>query len=572
MYLKIILYTCIVALLQGQLLVAHGFIFQSPEHEEKVDVGCRECHAAVASIEELLSVGASEQELETLAIEICIDFHLFIDDVCVEMVQLAAPQVLYVLNTTEHDVDTVCHVFFGTCKSTLPPWSIDVPGGKPDVVPPVVGDSTYRILHLSDTHFDPEYTEGTISNCDHPSCCRDWNDTITNDTVFAGRWGSERGSCDPPLRTVEAALEVARTLNPDIIYVTGDLSPHVVWMLTEEDIRASVVDTAAVIRRYFPDTPVAYTLGNHETVPVNSFPVPDVYPDGYSMDWLYPLLETVWGDGGVPESAMDTVRRGGYYHWSPVPGLRVVSLNVNYGYHENWFLLINHVDPTGQLEWLAQVLLNAEAAGEKVHIIGHIPIGSLLEAFSHNMNLLITRFESTIAAIFVGHSHFDKVQLHWDVDNNTRPVSIAYFAPSLSSDGLKSPSFRMYEVDGPGGSWTVLESLTYSMNLTLANAGADPAFPLAYSATEAYDLPDLWPASWADLVFQMTEDDDLFNEFYGHYWSFWADPPELPDCGPECRADFLCPLVGGDRTDDEPCLRIKALVPGYYNVTESFVY
>jgi hypothetical protein len=54
-----------------------------------------------------------------------------------------------------------------------------------------------------------------------------------------------------------------------ISYVTGDLSPHVVWMLTEEDIRASVVDTAAVIRRYFPDTPVAYTLGNHETVPVN---------------------------------------------------------------------------------------------------------------------------------------------------------------------------------------------------------------------------------------------------------------------------------------------------------------
>jgi hypothetical protein len=51
---------------------------------------------------------------------------------------------LYVLNTTEHDVDTVCHVFFGTCESTLPPWSIDVPGGKPDVVPPVVGVSFDR--------------------------------------------------------------------------------------------------------------------------------------------------------------------------------------------------------------------------------------------------------------------------------------------------------------------------------------------------------------------------------------------------------------------------------------------
>lgn len=41
-------------------------------------------------------------------------------------------------------MDTVCHVFFGTCESTLPPWSIDVPGGKPDVVPPVIGVSFDR--------------------------------------------------------------------------------------------------------------------------------------------------------------------------------------------------------------------------------------------------------------------------------------------------------------------------------------------------------------------------------------------------------------------------------------------
>ncbi|KAF2363934.1 Calcineurin-like phosphoesterase domain ApaH type [Trinorchestia longiramus] len=503
------------------------------------------------------------------------------------MVQLAAPQVIFVLNTTERGVDSICHGLFGVCPSTLPPWSIEIPGGKPEVVPTVIGNSTYRILHLSDTHFEPEYTEGTPATCDHPHCCRDWNDNIDENTTYAGHWGAESGSCDPPFWTLEAALDAATDLLPDLIYVTGDLSPHVVWIMDEDSIRTSVVDTAAAIRRYFPDTPVAYALGNHESVPVNSifiplvityvahsFPVPDVYSDGYDMDWLYPLLATVWADGGVPESAMDTILKGGYYHWSPVPGLRIISINVNYGHRGNWFLLIDDVDPTDQLEWMTQVLLEAEDAGEKVHVIGHITWGSLLDSYSHSLNQLLTRFESTITGIFVGHSHEDEIQLFWDVADNSRAVGISYFAPSLSSNGEKSPSFRMYEVDGPDGSWvplysskTVRDSLTYSMNLTLANAGADPDFPLAYSAKEAYDLPDLSPSSWADVVFQMANDTELFDEYFRHYHSFWAEPADLKDCDAECRGDMLCGMVSGDVTDPEPCERIQALVPGYGNRT-----
>lgn len=35
-----------------------------------------------------------------------------------------------------------------------------------------------------------------------------------------------------------------------------------------------------------------------------------------------------------------------------------------------------HQDPTGQLAWLADQLLEAEEAGEKVHILTHIPPGN----------------------------------------------------------------------------------------------------------------------------------------------------------------------------------------------------
>ncbi|KAA0202657.1 hypothetical protein HAZT_HAZT002090 [Hyalella azteca] len=114
---------------------------------------------------------------------------------------------------------------------------------------------------------------------------------------------------------------------------------------------------------------------------------------------------------------------------------------------------------------------------------------------------------------------------------------------------------------------TVRDSLTYSMNLTLANAGADPVFELTYSAKDAYALPDLSPATWTDTVYKMATDTELFDEFYRHQRSFWAEPAELAWCQTECRTNQLCFAVSGDRTDDEPCQRIRALIPDNGNVT-----
>ena len=53
-----------------------------------------------------------------------------------------------------------------------------------------------------------------------------------------------------------------------------------------------------------------------------------------------------------------------------------------------------------------------------------------------------------MVGIFTGHTHKDEFKVHFDVANNTRPVGISYLCPSISSDGDKSPSFRVYEIDG----------------------------------------------------------------------------------------------------------------------------
>lgn len=54
-------------------------------------------------------------------------------------------------------------------------------------------------------------------------------------------------------------------------YVTGDIPPHDVWLQSHDTLLDSVSNTSTIIRQYFPDTPIAYTLGNHEAAPVNRF-------------------------------------------------------------------------------------------------------------------------------------------------------------------------------------------------------------------------------------------------------------------------------------------------------------
>lgn len=54
---------------------------------------------------------------------------------------------------------------------------------------------------------------------------------------------------------------------------------------------------------------------------------------------------------------------------------------------------MQNADPTGELYWLMTTLADAEAAGEFVHILGHIPMGGgdCDHTWSHILNQIIVR-------------------------------------------------------------------------------------------------------------------------------------------------------------------------------------
>lgn len=118
--------------------------------------------------------------------------------------------------------------------------------------------------------------------------------------------------------------------------------------------------------------------------------------------------------------------------------------------------MVNETDPDGMLSWFASELLLAERNGERVHVIGHIPSGSMMEEFSRNFNRIVNRFRSTIAGLFFGHTHKDHFEVYYERDDQVpatsashpRPIATGYIAPSITPFSFLNIGYRVYDIDG----------------------------------------------------------------------------------------------------------------------------
>jgi hypothetical protein len=126
-------------------------------------------------------------------------------------------------------------------------------------------------VHLADPHVDYNYVVGSDNQCSDYLCCRANNGFPTEPSRKAGPWGSYM--CDVPPNTLELMFKFMRTeVRPDIIFWTGDNSPHVIWSNTKEEVVGSTVNITKMIKEAFFGTNVTvYPIqGNHDTFPANS--------------------------------------------------------------------------------------------------------------------------------------------------------------------------------------------------------------------------------------------------------------------------------------------------------------
>lgn len=514
---------------------------------------CLSCKFAIALLQRHAKTGATEDEIGALVNRVCTMFHIEKPRVCAGLTKLFKREVTLVLANVTLDPNEFCGVLIGhECGKVVNPlhnWTVPMtPFPKPDVKPihpPFPGAPVTYVLHLSDTHLDPLYKEGSNANCGEPLCCREASSKPLQPSDVAGPWGDYR-NCDTPLRTLENMLShINKTHKVDYVIWTGDIPPHDIWNNTRDEAAYLLHAVSKIIHKHFGHIPIFPALGNHESSPVNSFPMPEIKGND-SISWLYNEVVRAWSPW-LPGSR-STLGLGAYYSVPVYLGFRIISINMNYCNTLNWWLLLNSTDPANELHWLVTELQMAEDRGEKVHIIGHIPPGEpdCLSVWSRNYYEIINRYESTVTAQFFGHTHRDEFEIFYDASSGEkRPTNIVYIGPSVTTYDSVNPGYRIYTVDGnyPQSSRAVLDHETYYLNLTEANLYNKPKWRLEYSAKKTYNMTSLVPSEWDALTKRFEMDDALFQKFY-RFYNKLSDYP-FPACDKDCKSIMLCRLRRG---------------------------
>ncbi|KAK7081097.1 Sphingomyelin phosphodiesterase [Halocaridina rubra] len=535
-----------------------------PEDETKVIAACVTCQVAISLIEGELDLGAPIDYLIQEGIIICVSIVGYTQTFCDGFVPLVAPILYHIFTTNDVDSADFCGMVMSAwgCNTTDPSrdWSVDIHGEKPPVIPislPDPDQPTLKVLHLADTHLDLLYVPGSNAACDNELCCREESGTPGSPEDEAWFWGDYR-HCGSPKWMLEDMLRNIVSEHPDVSYVlwTGDLVPHNMWSTSVEWNTQIIKTTNEMIRTYFPGIPVFPVAGNHEMSPLDEYPNPEDRPAELAADWLYQTFLEEWLQI-VPQGLDNsTVLHAGYYSILFKPGFRIISVNSMFGYTANVWLAENSTDIASELAWLETQLNQAEAAGELVHLLGHIPPGILYaeRTWSREYNRIIRRYENIIRGQFFGHTHYDEFEVFHE---GGRPIGVAYIAPSQTPWNSFNPAYRIYTIDGdrPDTTRMVLDLSMYIMNLTEAHQTNVSRWFELYNAKIDYGMASLTSDDWHDLGIRMAENRTLFDLYWRNYVNA-ADPYLEVGCDDICYEKRLCDFMTSDRNDLDACYKV----------------
>ncbi|KAL0580838.1 hypothetical protein V5O48_001214 [Marasmius crinis-equi] len=418
----------------------------------------------------------------------------------------------------------LCQNFLSLCP--LPPTSpLNLTSWfkkpKPNPVPRVKKPSGKRlkVLHISDLHIDPRYATGSEANCTNSGfCCREntFNAQSPNQTVLpAPRFGAFH--CDTPFSLVMAALEAIPPLTGTkgngfawTVY-TGDMASHDQDnQLSRDYIRYTETVVYDLFKRMLGSGPVYAALGNHDSYnQAQDAPHSLGKPLADQFSWNYDHVAALWKhEEWLPQAAVELAKA----HYASA----------------NYFNYINMTDPdvSGMLRFLTDELQDAEDAGDRAWIVGHVLTGwDGSNPLMNPTNLfyqIVDRFSPhVISAIFFGHTHEDQLSVFYannaTVVNADTAGAVAWIGPSLTPlTGLNS-GFRVYEVDSE--TFDILDAHTWASDVSTypeldSQIERGPVYSYEYSTREAYGntIPGWGPndplnATWWHLVTEAMEQD-----------------------------------------------------------------
>ncbi|KAI0061961.1 acid sphingomyelinase [Artomyces pyxidatus] len=431
---------------------------------------CTSCHATL-----LPAVQAAAQQGDAVFIStlttVCQTLKLADDDVCVGQFQRSGPVLahsLRALDTTGTTATRFCDAVFGLCQPPpVDPFTVAFPKPTPAKTTKFVsrGRQPFQVVHFSDVHIDRQYTVGSDANCTKPICCRDFADHTGPVTDPAGPFGN--AACDAPVDLAQSMLRAIASGNfgdPRIAVFTGDVVAHDEWIVDRSEATKDLVDWNNAMLGGLR-IPVYPTLGNHDSAPVNSFPRSTTRTN-LTVQWVFDIEQFGWEPWiGGPSAAQQERNSGSYAVVVPGTNLRIISINTQYWYKQNYWLYDTNTsfpDPNGVLAFMVQQLQAAEDRGQRAWLIGHIPPGKA--DTMHDQS-----------------NYYDQI-VQSDQTASTAD-SIVFIGPALTPTS-GNPAFKIYDVDPD--TFEVMDAKVFITNTSDSRFQVDPTWELYYSARDSY--------------------------------------------------------------------------------------
>ncbi|CAH2244200.1 sphingomyelin phosphodiesterase-like [Pararge aegeria] len=579
-------------------------------------VTCLICRSAFGALFDLVREGATDQTLISSVSTLCASLGFVTPRACRGIIELNIPILTHIIKTTPQALPrTFCGLVLQRSDNPLYcayddprfQWTVDLPRQRANRNKRESEDrnTPLTIAVISEAHIDPLYQPNGVADCDEPTCCRKGQkprtqiyeysseEPLTGDAVTkinnedmlnldisaqmrnrtkvkrvdsrnsppAGFWGDYR-NCDTPLWAFDDAIQRVASAhrNVDVVYYMGDSIDHHVWETTYElinEVNAHIIDK---MRKEFGNNVlVVPSIGNHESQPTNQFAPTTVRGAKLNTTWLYEGLAKKW-DFYLNAEAKASVRQRGAFAMRVRPGLRVISVNNNVAFKSNWWLVYDPLDAKRHLDWLVQELHKAEIAGDKVHILGHIPPGvhDFIYTWTREYNRIVTRFASTIAGEFTGHTHGDEFKIFYSLQNG-RPISIAWGAGSVTAYTNFNLNYKIATIDPRSFEPTNFVSYIYNLTEANLNPNVRPRWFQLYDLRSAFGLRDLSPTSMDALVNRMATQRN--RNLIGLYSKFLLKMSDRrwPYCNDWCKIDNLCRSVVTVLWRREKCDELRRL-------------
>ena len=333
---------------------------------------------------------------------------------------------------------------------------------------------------IADIHLDLDLNS---THCQNGSS-RDGAWIIHHSNDYGGR------HCDSSLKLLDLTLSELKsaehnTNSFEFITILGDNSGH----FTEGAFNSleGLSQLNLIISKYFPSTPVYFTLGNHDLSTIDS-KIPENPESWYKLFWDS-MSKGLQKDKSEVLGAMKTFNNYGFYKIEHDKSLWIVSINTNI-----FLTRTNFSDEVinTQLSWLNETLIKAHLLESvSILLLGHtspeIELTKLSSWYAHKKmtwrNECITKFNEIVAPHwqiiklqFYGHQHTDS----WFVKTFLNNDYISHFKiPSVSMSDHGQPSFSVGIVNEK---WELLDILHYFCPVEMfTRSNKDPVYSFHYS-------------------------------------------------------------------------------------------